>query len=450
MRLMRKSRRARFWMSVVVAFVILSFLLSIVSYVWAAVDEVFVLSIDGAIDPAVASYIERGFKEAESVGARAVLLEINTPGGAVDSALRIRNRMDESPLQTIVLVKHSALSAGSLIALAGDVLVMRPGSTIGAAEPRWVIPGSEPRPVDAKTLSAWKAEMEGTARAHGRDVRIAAGMVDVDMEIEGVKSRGELLTLTAEQARELGMCDAVQGTRQQALKFCGLGSCSQNEVNMGAAEHMARVMTNPLVAGLFLMVGIALLVIEIFTLGWGIPGTLGLICIGLFFGGHLVAGLAGWESVVLFLLGVVLLLLEILVVPGFGIPGIVGLVALGGSVFLAVGSIEQALITLAIAGVGAVLLVILALRYIEKRNYWPRFILMDRQSSQEGYTSRETGYDRYVGQQGEALTVLRPSGTALIDGERLDVVSEGDFVEPGQKVRVVKVEGLRIVVRPEK
>ena len=127
MRLMRKSRRARFWMSVVVAFVILSFLLSIVSYVWAAVDEVFVLSIDGAIDPAVASYIERGFKEAESVGARALLLEINTPGGAIDSALRIRNRIDESPLQTIVLVKHSALSAGSLIALAGDVLVMRPG-----------------------------------------------------------------------------------------------------------------------------------------------------------------------------------------------------------------------------------------------------------------------------------------------------------------------------------
>jgi len=188
-----------------------------------------------------------------------------------------------------------------------------------------------------------------------------------------------------------------------------------------------------------------------FTPGFGIPGGLGLVSLALYFGGHIIAGLTGWEAVLLFLLGLILLAVEILVLPGFGIAGTGGLAALVISIVLAAPSTQQAITSLVVAILGTGLLVGLSFKFLPTRRVWRRLVLNDKQDSWAGYVAPETSLAGYVGQYGKTITPLRPAGAVeLASGERLDVVTDGSFIPRGTPVKVVKVEGARVVVRPEK
>lgn len=405
-------------------------------------DLVYVISVKGTIDPGLASFVERALREAEAAGATRLLLEIDTFGGRIDAAMRIQKRILSSPIPSISFVQNRAISAGALITLAGEKVVMVPGTTFGAAEPRI---GTEK--ADEKVVSMWAKELAATAETRGRDGKIAAAMADADIEIPGLVEKGKLLTLTDKEALEVNFADFVLAKREDVLRQFDLADAQVVILEPGPAETMARWVTHPYVSPILLTIGFVGLFLEVITVGWGIFGTAGLISLGLFFGGHIIAGLTGLESVLLFAVGVILLLIETFVIPGFGLAGIGGIVALVASIVLASASIEQAIISLLVALVGSVVLIAISFKYVKTRNLWNRLILGVKQNKVEGYIAPVEGLDKLHGEEGITLTPLRPAGAAEIAGLRVDVVTEGGFIPAGIPIKVIKVEGPRVVVK---
>lgn len=405
-------------------------------------DVVHVIPIEGDIDLGLVPYLDRSLGSAQDEGALAVILDINTFGGRVDGATQLKDLIFAAPLPTAAFVHNRAWSAGALITLAADHIIMAPGSSIGAAEPRI---GDEP--ADEKTVSALREEFAATAEATGRDARLAAAMVDADIAIPDVISSGKLLSLSAQQALELGLADVILTNHQEIIDYLGYPQAELIFFAPTTAEKISRFVTNPLVSPLLLTIGFTGLVIELYTAGWGISGTIGLLSLGLYFGGHLVAGLAGWWVVGLFLAGVFLLLLELLVIPGFGVVGISGIIAILSSILLATGDLVRAITYLVVALGATVLLIVFLWRYITKTHRWRWLILGDRLDREHGYVAPRD-LRSLTGKEGIALTPLRPAGTAEIEGERQDVISEGTFISVGTKIRVIRVEGGRVLVQP--
>ncbi|MCR6544937.1 nodulation protein NfeD [Dehalobacterium formicoaceticum] len=405
-------------------------------------DVVYIIPIEGNIDPALASFVERIYDEAEEADAARVILEIDTYGGYIDAAILINERALRSSVPTTSFVTKKAISAGALITLSGEKIFMAPGTTIGAAEPRL---GDQK--ADEKVVSMWSQKLRAAAETYGRDGNIAAAMADADIEIEGLKAKGKLLTLTQQQALELKMADFSAANRQEVLNLSNLSDSRVVVAEAISAENLARWVTNPYISPILLTIGFAGIILELLTVGWGVSGLLGLTSLGLYFGGHFIAGFTGWESILLFIIGIILMLVEIFVVPGFGIAGVAGLGAMIFSIILTATSLEQAIISLIIALLGTVVLVVISFKYMRTRRLWNRLILGTRQEKSEGYVAPEENLSELLGAQGISLTPLRPSGTAEINGKRIDVVTEGGFIPRDTEVQVVQVEGTRVVVR---
>jgi membrane-bound serine protease (ClpP class) len=293
---------------------------------------VYVVPIAGPIDLGLAPYLSRVLTEAEADGAAAVLLDIDTPGGRLDAVLQMRDALLGSGVRTIAFVDRTAFSAGALIAIAAEEIYMAPGAVIGAATP---VDGATGEAADEKIISAVRTTFRATAEARGRDPLVAEAMVDPEVAIEGLDTRGQLLTLTTNEAVAWGYADGVANTVPEALGLAGLASAPVVEATPSLAERIARFITDPGIATVLIALGVLLLIGDFFVEGFGLAGAAGLILLALFFWGHYLAGLTGWEDVALVLLGLVLIAVEIAVVPGFGIPGLLGLAALLGGLFLA-------------------------------------------------------------------------------------------------------------------
>lgn len=402
-----------------------------------ATPVVYVIPIRGVIDLGLAEFVERSVAEARRAGADAIMIELDTPGGRVDAGEEIRDALLEAGVPTIAFVARRAQSAGALVALACDYVVMAPGSSIGAAEP---IPAEE------KIVSALRAEFEATAQAKGRDPRLAAAMVDKSIEIPGVVAAGKILTLPAQQARDLGFADAIAGDRAAAAASVGLPGARFVELAPNWAERVARFLTEPTVSSLLLTIGFLGIIYELSSGGWGVAGTAGLVALALFFGARLLTGLAGWEVVILFLVGVALLIVELVAIPGFGIAGVPGLIAVFASLYLSFRDVRSAAYVVGGSIAMTALVTALTFRYVQRSRTWQRIVLKVRQAREEGYTA-PADLQRWVGRTGRTVTPMRPTGVIEVDGERLDASTEGEFLEPGTPVRVVRAEGLRIVVR---
>ncbi len=399
-------------------------------------EKVYILPIEGAIEPGLAAFVERILREAEENNA-AVVLKVNTFGGRVDAATNIRDLIIRMDMPVIAFVSERAWSAGALITMAAPKVAMAPGSSIGAAEPV---------PMDEKTVSALRAEFESTAERVGRDPQIAAAMVDADIVIEDLVESGKILTLRAGQAVELGVADLLAVTLEEVLEYFDLAGLPIEEKTPNWAEILARWITEPTISSLLLTIGFIGLIYEVTTMDWGVPGTAGLIALVLFFGGHMVAGLAGWETVILFLVGMILLMVEIFVLPGFGIAGALGLIGILASIGMAFGSVLSALTSLSIALVAAVLFIAIFWKRFTRSGAWRKLVLSTREDKELGYRGPKV-YTDLVGKQGVSLTPLRPSGTVLVDGDRYDVVSDGGFLGKDVSIIVTKIEGTRVVVR---
>jgi len=404
--------------------------------------KVYIVSVEKEVEAGLAQYIQRALSmAANDPAASTVILEIDTPGGVVAAAQNIRKAVEAYPGRIVALVKGGAISAGAYIALSCDLIAMQPGTTIGDAEPRL---GNER--ADEKYLSYWRAEMSSLAEAHGRDKDIALAMVDRDMVIEGVKEAGKLLTLTAQEAYEVGYADHIVSGRDELKDVLGLADAKDVEVFASRGEQIARFLTNPYVASILLMLGLAGVIIEVFTTGFGVAGIVGGISLLLYFGGHLFAGFSGWGTILLLLAGVILLLIEA-VVPGFGIFGVSGIICFAAGIVVTAPNLQTGLQSLVIAIIGTIVLLAIAFKFLAKKNVLNRLVLSLKFNKEQGYISQKKDYSHYLGQKARTVTDLRPAGIVVLDdGSRLDVVSDGSFIEKGQEVIITFVDGPRIVV----
>jgi membrane-bound serine protease (ClpP class) len=414
------------------------------------VAPVHVVRVDGEIDLGLAALTERAVAEAEEAGVAALVLRIDTPGGRLDAALRMRDVLLGAGVLTIAYVDRDAFSAGALVAIAAERLHLAPGGVIGAATP--VL--GDGQQADEKTVSAVRAVFRATALERGRDPAIAEAMVDATIAVEGLVRRGELLTLDVAQAQRVGYADGVDADLAALLASIGLGDREIMEVRPALAERLVRVLTSGIVAGLLLTVGIWLLVGDVLGGGGlGLGAAIGSLSIATFLFGHLLAGLAGWESIVLVVLGIVLILVEVFVLPGIGIAGVSGVIALLGGAVLAmvdrqVEIVPSSLVTRAvsIAGISfllAVGLIAAVLALASRRG------AAARQGSRLVLHSDVGGAHEatLVGARGVALTDLHPAGAVEVDGARIDVVAEAGFIAAGTTVEIVIDEGYRRVVR---
>ena len=415
-------------------------------------STVYVIQISGVIEKGLASIVERQIKLAEESSAQAVIFEVNTPGGAVDAAGEIRDAIFNCSLPTYAFVNREAISAGALISLACEKVLMVPGSTIGAVTPVDL----QGKKASEKVVSYMRGVMRAIAEKRGRDPKIAEAMVDESIEIEGVIEAGKLLTLTSDEALKLNYADKIVDDMDAVLEFIGMPEAEIYEPSVNWSEKLVRFLTNPMISSLLLTLGFLGLIYEVTTQGWGVGGTVGLFALALFFGAQYLVNLANIMEILIFIVGVILLMIEIFVTPGFGLLGILGILAMIGSViFSLVGNIPEVAIpefrgafqVLASSFLLTILLAIPLFKYVPRSRTFRKLVLDMEEKTAAGFRSSPVENERLLNQDGITLTTLRPSGTAKIAGRRVNVISEGEFIEQNSRIRVTRVEGSRIVVK---
>jgi len=416
---------------------------------------VFVAPIEGVIDLGLAPFVQRVLDEATASKAHAVILEINTFGGRVDAAVLIRDALLESKILTVAFINKRAISAGALISLASEKIAIADGGTIGAATPVQIgLPGSPAQPVEEKTVSYMRKEFRATAEQRHRPPLVAEAMVDADVEIPDIIEKNKLLTLTTNEALQVKIADFQANSLEAVLQSLNLPDAEIHYASETWAESLVRFLTHPVVSSLLMTVGILGIMLEMRVPGFGFPGAIGLISLALFFWGHGLVRLAGLEELLLVGVGLILVGLEIFFIPGFGMAGILGIMALVGGLGLSLigtgatwDSMLSALGQVALSILVAIVATLILLRYFPRLPFGKRLILETNLQAQEGYESSPVEDHRWLGKQGTAVSDLHPAGIARFDGERVDVVSDGTFIDAGQPIEVVRIDGNRVVVR---
>jgi membrane-bound serine protease (ClpP class) len=424
-------------MGLSVAAAALGSLLALVPVAAAAPGDVVVVPIHGTIDEGMAHLVDRAVSAAETSHAAAVVLDVDTFGGLVSAATEIRDRVLSATVPVDAYVSGRAWSAGALVTLSAQRIAMAPGASIGAAEPI---------PTTIKTVSALRGEFAATANVRHRNATLAMAMVDDKVSAPGYKAAGAILTLTAADAQRAGIADAVSANRTLALTQWRLDPARVVTPGYTFAETLVRFATDPTVSGILLAIGFVGLLIEMQTLHL-IAGLVGISAFALFFGSHVYAGFSDSLIVGLAVAGLLGILLELHVLPGHGVAGIIGLLALVAAIVLAFGIpfVFVAAQSLAIAIVLTVVLFWFAARLFPQNAFIRKIAFTGVQG--RDYVAAPNRIE-LIGQAGIATSFLRPSGVAAIDGQRIDVLTEGDFVAAGSPVVVTRVEGARIFVRP--
>lgn len=403
---------------------------------------VYIIPIENTVERGLEAFIRRATNEAIEASADHIIFEINTPGGRVDAAQNIGEILQDVDIETSSFITVKALSAGSYIALNTDNIYMKPQANMGASG---VING-DGTAADKKAQSAWIANMTGAAKSKDRDPLYARAMADAGVDLPELGApEGEFLTLDAQTAMEVNYANAIVNHRTQLLLELNLSNAEVIESELTFAEHIARFLTDPVVVPILLSLASIGLIVELYSPGFGIPGSIGLLSLVLFFYGHIVAGLAGLEAVILLVLGIGLIIAE-LFVPG-GILGFVGIGAMTGALFMSTDDVGHMAMSIGIALLASILVSVVLFKTMGyEKGLFRHIILQDATTTEKGYVS-STNRLELIGLVGKSITPLRPSGIGVFDGERLDVVTEGSFIDTDQPIQIFKVEGSRIVVK---
>ncbi|WP_282019906.1 NfeD family protein [Planomicrobium okeanokoites] len=404
--------------------------------------SVYIIPVKAEVERGLQAFIDRGIEEAEEADAGAIIFEIDTPGGFVDAADGIARLLQDTDIETIAYINQDALSAGAFLALNADEIYMHPSARMGATQ---VIDQAGNAAAD-KADSAWRSSMVNAAESSDRETEYALAMADASIDLPEYRAgEGELLTLRAGEAEEVGYSEGTVSSIEELLELKGLQDSELVYINETFSENLARFLTNPVVVPILLSVAMLGLLLELFTPGIGVPAFIGLTSLMLFFYGHLVAGLAGYESIILLVIGLGLMILEFFV-PG-GVAGILGIAAVLGSILLAGGDLQTTAIAVLIAMIAATSGMVILVKFFGKRlQLFNRIILSDSTDTKSGYVST-ANRPELIGQMAVTATELRPSGTIVFGDERIDAVSEGRYIGRGKDVKIIKVEGSRIVVR---
>lgn len=403
---------------------------------------VYVIPIEKEVERGLEAFLARATEEATDEGADHIVFEINTPGGRVDSAEEIAGILQNLEVETTSFIVNQALSAGSYIALNTDNIFLVPTATMGSSG----IITQDGNAADQKAQSAWLASMRSAAESKDRDPLYAEAMADPSIDLpEYGAAEGQYLTLDANSAIEVEYAQGIVENRVELLHDLSLSDATVVETETTLAEEVARFLTNPVVIPILLSVASIGLILELFSPGFGIPGIMGIVSILLFFYGHIIAGLAGMEAIVLLVIGIVLIIAEFYV--SGGIVGALGIGAVIGSLFMSGYDLGHMSLSIGIAFLVAVILAVILVRRVGMdKGVFRKVILKEQITTEQGYVSSENRLE-LIGVEGIAATPLRPSGSGVFEEERLDVISEGGFIGENMRIKIVKVEGVRIVVK---
>jgi membrane-bound serine protease (ClpP class) len=433
--------------------------------------DIVVVPMSGEIAPSLATFVRRAEKAAESAGASAIIFEMNTYGGRLDSAEEITNALNRATIPTYTYVNSNAGSAGALIALATKHIYMAPVSAIGAAAP--VLPTGQDLPITEreKTISYWSALVRGSAQRNEHNPDIGEAFMNKDREVKIgdriVHPKGTLLTLNAQESIEKIngkplLADGIADSIEDVVHKAGLKG-NVVTLNPTGFEQLALWITA--LAPLLLLGGIIGAYLEFKIPGATLPGIISAICFALFFLGHYLAGLAGWEVVALFVLGLALVIIEILFFAHstivFGVVGVFLMLAsllwamidrYPGETFFPTGQmLAVPLRNLFVAIVAAAIVIALLAKYLPRTSIYRRFALMTSNPPGPSLTGapREFATARALtpGTRGVSITILRPSGKARFADHIVDVVTEGEFIAPQTPITIIQTDGMRVVVK---
>jgi membrane-bound serine protease (ClpP class) len=433
--------------------------------------DTVVVPLRGDVSPPLLLFLRRALKAAESAGAGAIVFEMDTYGGRLDTASEIISVLNHATIPTYTFINSNAGSAGSLIALATRHIYMSPVSAIGAAAPVLATGEDLPATERDKTISYWSALLRSSATRNEHNPDLGEAFITKEKEVKigdrVVHAKGSLLTLSAQEATEKIngkplLAEGIAESIEDLAKKAGLKGPLVS-LDPSGFERLAFWITK--LAPLLLLLGIICAYLEFKIPGASVPGVIAAFCFALFFLGHYLAGLAGWEVVALFVLGVLLVLVEILFFAHstivFGVAGVFLILASllwamvdrypGETFFPTSQMIALPIRNLLIAILAAAIAIIVLARYLPRTSLYRRFALMTTNPPGPSLTGapREfaTALALAPGMEGAALTTLRPSGKARFADHVVDVVTEGEFIAAETPVTVIQTDGMRVVVK---
>ena len=369
--------------------------------------KVYVVPIQNTIDLGIPAFVNRAISAAENNNAALMIFEVNTFGGRVDAATQIKDAISSTDIPTVAFINKRAISAGSLISLSCDKIYMTPGATIGATS---VVDMSGEKQSE-KAQSYMREEMGATAESSGKNVTIARAMVDEELsfeylvvegdsvkvdDIEGRKE-GKLVTLTTELALKYKIADGESESIEDIITNLNIENYDIIDLDENWSEDLVRFLTDPVISSLLTTFGTIGIISELYSAGWGIGGTIGIICLTLALGAGYLTKLASATDLLIIFLGLALLLIEFLAIPGFGVFGIAGIVILFYGLYLLLipeVPVSDEIYSAALDGfawaiVGGIIILIMLIRLISQSEVFQKLITQDSNK-----TTLKKNYDK--------------------------------------------------------
>jgi len=417
---------------------VLLILLTFLSFSFA---KVYYAKWEDAVSPIMVEYIKRNLAKAEKEGAGVFILELNTPGGLETSMRQVVQEFQRTPIPVVVYVYPPggrAASAGAIITAAADIAVMAPGTNIGAAHPVQATGEKMEEAMKEKVVQDMLAFVRSIAKEKGRNPNVLERMVK------------ESISLTPDEALKEGIIDLIASSRQELMEKLNGRKVKKHgkeitiktlgapvvEVEESLREAFLKVITNPTVAYLLLLIGFYGIFFELYNPGAVVPGAVGVVSFLLGLYGLGIIGI-NWLGLLLILAGILLLALE-LVTPTFG-----GL-AIAGAIALAIGSL---VLVSPDSPYGDIPISVIATMVLTTVFF---FLVVGRLGLKAQKRKKMTGYEELIEEEGIALTDFeKGKGKVFIKGEIWNAVSE-DNIKKDDTVIVEQVKGLTLYVRKAK
>lgn len=432
-------------------------LLPLVMSAQATKKTVYRFDIDEEIAPPASLRVEKAMEEAAKLEADIIVVRINTFGGTLDDADKIRTAFLQAGRPIYAYIDNNAASAGALISIACDSIYMHSGSSIGAAT---VVDQTGTVQPD-KYQSYMRSLMRATAEARGRRPDIAQAMVDPDIYVEGISDSGKVLTFTTQEAIKYGYCEAETESVAQLLEHAGVTDYVIREQRYTFLDKLIGFLVSPVVSGILIMLIIGGIYFELQQPGIGFPLILALSAAALYFAPLYLEGLATYWEIIVFIIGIVLIALELFVIPGFGVAGVTGIICLvAGLMFSMVGNVgfdfsavpgaliaNRLMIVLVSVAVALPVSIWLGKKLFES-TLFGGLALNTEEKTDEGYTVAGERELSLIGADGVAATILRPAGKVTVDGRLYDAVAQIGYIDKGESVTVVDyVNGSLVVIK---
>ncbi|NKB24699.1 MAG: hypothetical protein GKR87_10070 [Kiritimatiellae bacterium] len=448
----------------------LTLVLSTHTHAEGAQETVYVIPIRGQIESALTYVIRRGVQEATKEKAKGLIFIMDTPGGRVDSTEDICYILKNIEIPTYTFVEKNAISAGAIIALTTKQIYMAPGSKIGDAMP--IVMGKSLEEAEREKAESYVASlMRSNAEHAGHNKDLALAMVRRNFEFkigdEIISPEGEILTLTNLEAEKMvGAADdrkplLSSGTVKDLdalLAAISLPDATVKELKVSSLEELARIIAS--LAPILMMIGMAAIYMELKTPGLGLPGMVAALCFVLFFFGHHLAGLAGMEEILIFILGVGLLGFEIFALPGFGIAGVLGITIMLFGLFISMfeqlpleptlptwPKVEVPFLKLSLSVILSGIAMGLIGKILPSNPLFNRLILSSAAKREDGYQPLDEDTSKLIGLTGKTHSPLHPAGSAMVGDRKLDVVTQGEFLEVNTDIHIIETYGNRIIVK---